>query len=105
MKNQIKKLVNTVLFGAAILGGAITMQSFSEKEVSGHLVNKGSGRFELRSSVNPMNCTPTEPTACTYQILSPENIPTQDSYTESELATFEANGWISPSSSNGVYQN
>ncbi|MBD1422570.1 hypothetical protein [Sphingobacterium chuzhouense] len=106
MRTQIKNLVKSALFGVAVLGGGLAANAWTgEKQADGHLVNKGDGLFELRSSVNPMDCQPTEPTPCNYQILSPENIPTQESYTAAELESFESNGWISPSSSNGVYQN
>ncbi|GGH11922.1 hypothetical protein FAZ19_00065 [Sphingobacterium alkalisoli] len=106
----IKKTTKTLVLGVALLGLAIGASSWASARTeaqlaTGHLVNKGSGQFELRSSINPMDCQATEPTPCTYQILSPDNIPAQDSYTASELEAFETNGWIEPSNTNGVYQN
>lgn len=79
MKTPIKCLVKSALFGVAVLGGRLAANAWTgEKQADRHPVNKEDGPFELRRSVNPMDCQPSEPTPC--------------------------NGWISTCSANGVYQ-
>ncbi|MBE8719781.1 hypothetical protein [Sphingobacterium pedocola] len=120
IKNTTKNL--TVL-GVALLGLAVTTQSFDNKEdveekadakksavlAPNFLVNKGAS-FSPRNTVNPsLNCNQTDSKNCTYQITAEgmENVPEQESYTPTQIEEYESNGWIEPHAQSGLalYQN
>lgn len=107
MSLKIKKLVNTVLVGATILGGAITMQSFGEKEVTVPVKNQQmrywaniNGEYVEVTSVNPVtNCSSGSPEECVLQSTD-NSIPSSFGY--SEIADYE-NLEKHPLSSQGDY--
>ena len=107
MKTQIKNLVKSALFGVTVLGGAMVMQSFGEAENAQsemHLVNKGSS-YEPRPSYSSSNCLDVSNETCAYEVLSPENIPDESSFSPTEIQNFLNQGWISALPATGEYQN
>lgn len=107
MSLKIKKLVNTVLVGATILGGAIVMQSFGEKEVTVPVKNQQmrywaniNGKYvEVTSATPILNCSSSSPEECVLQSTD-NSIPTEFNY--SEKTDFE-NLEKHPESAPGVY--
>lgn len=100
-------LVKSALLGVTVLGGAVAMQSFGEKETPAPIENQQmrfwvniNGQYEEVTSVNPLdNCLSGSPEECALQSTD-SNIPSQFSYSQKD--DFE-NLENHPESSTGVY--
>lgn len=112
--NLIKIKIAQLLTGLAVVAIAFGASGFNRAlnfkhlDVEEFLVNK-QGEFEPRGSVDvQLNCEPATTNHCVFSV-TPDgmlNIPEQNSYSETEIQAFEANGWITPhpDSDNGNYQ-
>lgn len=114
MKNQVKKLVKSALFGITVLGGAMMMQSFGEavkeeklSQLTDVYVNSSSsGDYEKLSSptdYDPQNCESPSDDQCAWRRTNaPGTVP--DSFDASTAEALHQAGLIEPMDNNtGIY--
>jgi len=105
MKTKFQRTVGSSLMGLAIIGLAFATSAFTQgqKVDEPYIVNAPDG-FELETSYDQGHCTSASNEACGYKILSPENLPeNQTNFTPSEVADYLAQGWIEETDEKGEY--